>query len=951
MPSNSASPSFLSDGGEMGARMRGHDWSKSPLGSPSHWPQSLRTSVRLMLNTGHPMYIWWGPELACLYNDAYSRSIGPEMHPASMGLPAAEVWSEIWDMIRPEIQHVMSGLGATWQENALVPITRHGRREEVYWTYSYSPIDEESAPTGIGGVLVVCTETTGAVREGQRVTAEAERLRRLFEQAPSFMCTLKGPEHTYEFVNNAHRQIFNSADWVGKSVREAFPDLAGQGYYELLDGVYSSGTRHVARASPVRFRRSVHEPEQVRILDFIYEPIKDESGVVTGIFCEGFDLTESHAVEEALLQREEQLRLATDAAEIGFWDVDLITDTLVWPPRVKAMFGISPDVPVSMVDFYAGLHPQDRDHTARAFAAALDPRARPVYDVEYRTVGKEDGLIRWVAAKGRGVFDQQGRCIRVIGTAIDVTQRKKSEERLHELNETLERRVAEALAERRIYADIVEGTDALILVADMTYRLLAINRAGIQAFEQVYGVRPQVGDDLLDLLAHSPSSQAEVRKAWGRALNGDPYVAIQEFGDTDRGRRSFELRFEVLRNGAGEQIGAYQFVYDITERLRDQARLAEAEEQLRQAQKVEAVGQLTGGVAHDFNNLLQVLSGGVSILGMPLDADRKTKVLDGMRRAAERGASLTRQLLAFSRRQPLKPEAVDLRQHMEEMQEILSRTLRGDVIVATQFAADLWPVIVDPHELELAVLNLCVNSRDAMPHGGTITIRAHNLPNLRRPHLVGDFVNLSVSDTGSGMDKAILDRIFEPYFTTKDVGKGSGLGLAQVHGFASQSGGTVEVRSAPGEGTTVNVILSRSAAPPAGQGEGSSEQAHQKIRANGTVLLVEDDDEVADLVSEMLRQLGCVVTRAANAQLALAALSEGIAVRLVLSDIMMPGGMNGVELARQIRLRWPSQAVLLTTGYMQVADYDVLPKSTELLIKPYEIEELQRAIERAAPRR
>ena len=945
--SSHASLAFLSDGGEMGALMRAHDWSGSSLGSPSCWPQPLRTAVRLLLNTGHPMYIWWGPSLACLYNDAYSRSIGPEMHPGSLGLPAAQVWGEIWDIIGPEIEHVMSGRGATWHENALVPITRHGRREEVYWTYSYSPIDDEDSPTGVGGVLVVCTETTRAVLAEQRVTAEAARLRQLFEQAPSFMCTLKGPRHIFEFVNSAHRRLFNSADWVGKPVREAFPDLEGQGYYELLDGVYSTGERYVARASPVRYRLSAHEPEQVHILNFIYEPIRDEFGAVTGILCEGFDLTESHAVEEALRHREEQLRLATDAAEIGLWDVDLVTDTLFWPPRVKAMFAISPDVPVSMSDFYSGLYPKDRERVSHAFAAAVDPDRRALYDVEYRTVGKEDGLVRWVAAKGRGMFDRHGKCIRVIGTAIDVTRRKKAEERLRELNETLERRVAEALAERRIYADIVEGTDALILVADMGYRLLAINRAGILAFEQVYGVRPQVGDVLLDLLADAPAQQDEVRNAWGRALSGDPYVAIQAFGDPKLGRRHFEMRFEVLRNSHGQQIGAYQFVYDVTEKLRDQARLAEAEEQLRQAQKIEAVGQLTGGVAHDFNNLLQVISGGVSVLGMPIDGGRKVKVLEGMRRATERGASLTRQLLAFSRRQPLKREAVDLRQYMEEMSEILSRTLRGDVVVVTEFPEDLWPVTVDPNELELAVLNLCVNSRDAMPRGGTITIGARNLPSLRRPNLVGDFVSLSVSDTGSGIDQEILDRVFEPYFTTKEIGKGSGLGLAQVYGFAKQSGGAVEVLSAPGKGTVVSVILARSPVPPLGVSSDRSANGTEHTDAAGAVLLVEDDDEVADLVSEMLQQLGYVVTRTANAKLALATLAEGHPVRLVLSDVLMPGGMNGIELAKEIRMRSPRQAILLTTGYMGASAREFEVGNIELLAKPFEIADLKSAIERA----
>ena len=241
----------------------------------------------------------------------------------------------------------------------------------------------------------------------------------------------------FEFVNDAHRRLFNRSDAVGRTVREAFPDLADQGFYELLDQVYATGERYIAHGVPVRLRASPDGLEQRRRLDFIYAPILEEEGKVSGIFCEGYDLTESFTAQAALREREEQLRLATDAAEVGLWDVDLVTDTLFWPPRVKAMFGISPDVAVSMADFYAGLHPADRERTATAFAAACDPAARSIYDVEYRTVGKEDGLVRWIAAKGRGLFDEAGRCVRVIGTAIDISARKGAELALLESRERL----------------------------------------------------------------------------------------------------------------------------------------------------------------------------------------------------------------------------------------------------------------------------------------------------------------------------------------------------------------------------------------------------------------------------------------------------------------------------------------------------------------------------------
>jgi PAS domain S-box-containing protein len=440
---------FLADGGQLGILIRGHDWANTTLGLPERWPQPLRTAIRLILNSGHPMYIWWGPELLCFYNDAYSASIGPERHPGSIGLPARQVWAEIWHLIGPQIEQVMGGRGATWHENQLVPITRHGRLEDVYWTYSYSPLDDSQAPNGVGGVLVVCAETTPTVLAEKRRAEEVVRQREMFAQAPGFMIVMSGPTHRVEFVNDSHRRLFGSDDWGGRSIRDAFPDVSGQGFFELLDGVFATGRTYRGRAVPARFRRPEDGVEETRFLDFIYAPTHDGSGTINGVFCEGFDATQQIAAETALRRQEEQLRLATEAADVGLWDVDLVDDKLFWPPRVKAMFGISADADVSMADFYTGLHPEDRERTTAAFSAAVDPAQRSLYDVEYRTVGKEDDVLRWVAAKGRGIFDEAGKCVRVIGTAIDISQRKTTEQLLRLSEERLreaDRRKDEFLA-------------------------------------------------------------------------------------------------------------------------------------------------------------------------------------------------------------------------------------------------------------------------------------------------------------------------------------------------------------------------------------------------------------------------------------------------------------------------------------------------------------------------
>lgn len=369
------------------------------------------------------------------------------------------------------------------------------------------------------------------------------------------------------------------------------------------------------------------------------------------------------------------------------------------------------------------------------------------------------------------------------------------------------------------------------------------------------------------------------------------------------------------------------------------AERARVEEALRQAQRIEAIGQLTGGVAHDFNNLLMVISGGLEMLRRSRQPDRRERLMDGMQQAAQRGAVLTRQLLAFSRCQKLKPEPVNV------ARQLLDRSLRGDVHVTFEFASDLWPVEVDAAELEFVVLNLTVNARDAMPNGGLIIVRAENCAMLNRDELNGNYVRLSVSDTGTGIAPEVLARVFEPFYTTKEIGKGSGLGLAQVHGFASQSHGAVQIDSAVGHGTTVSLYLPRSEKSP-------REQDHRinvpvegpAARPVGSVLLVEDDDEVAKLASEMLDQLGYEVVRVASATAALGALANGRTIDVVFSDIMMPGGMNGVELAREIQNRRMELPVLLTSGYAEAVALEAKAAGIHILPKPYGLDDLSSAL-------
>jgi signal transduction histidine kinase/CheY-like chemotaxis protein len=422
-------------------------------------------------------------------------------------------------------------------------------------------------------------------------------------------------------------------------------------------------------------------------------------------------------------------------------------------------------------------------------------------------------------------------------------------------------------------------------------------------------------------------------------------------------QRQYEVRALLMaRERTSQQLEALvaERTMELEQSNRDlrsqMAERAKVEETLRQAQKMEAVGQLTGGVAHDFNNLLMVISGGLEMLERQTDPLRRRRLMDGMRQAAQRGAGLTRQLLAFARRQELKPQVVDLERLLAGMRELLDRSLRGDVTVSVNLAEGLWPIEVDAGELELVVLNLALNARDAMPNGGSITIEGENIADSEMGERPGDYVRLSIRDAGTGMTADVKKHAIEPFFTTKEVGKGSGLGLAQAYGFAKQSGGSLRIDTELGLGTTVTLFFPRSRKDPAPE---TTQVADPVIKrpepgSAGCVLLVEDDAEVAALVGEMLVQLGYQVTKAASARGALGALANGRAIDVVLTDIMMPGGMNGVELAREIRTRGHDVPVLLTSAYAQAVKLnDGGSADVRILSKPFRLDELASELQRA----
>ena len=807
---------FLPPGGETGAEIRARDWSATALGPPERWPPALRSALSLMLACPTAMFLAWGPDLACFYNDAYRPILGYRLD-AALGRPFREVWASIWDEIGPLVEATLAGESQTLTDVEL-DLSRRGEPERSWWSFTYSPV-------------------------------------------------------------------------------------------------------------------------------------RDEAGRIEGLFCVTAETTARVLGEAALRESEDHFRHTVELNPQVPWTCDPQGNITSYSNRWLELTGQAPGEPDG-AGWIEALHPDDVAGTLAAFARSL-ASGEPV-DVDYRIRVARTGEDRWMRARARPRRDGAGAIVRWYGVVEDVHDRRCAEERLREMNESLERRVAEALAQRKLWADVFETTDALVGALDLEYRFLAVNRAYADAFETLYGRRPGLGDNLLDLLADRPDDRAAAQAAWSRALAGEAFTRIDAFGDPGRKRAAYELTFSALRDARGRRIGAFQYAQDVTERLEGQERLARAEEALRHAQKMEAVGQLTGGVAHDFNNLLTIIRSSVEFLRRPnLPEERRTRYLEAVSDTVDRAAKLTSQLLAFARRQPLKPEVFDLGERLRGVADMLNSVTGARIRIVTEVPDAPCHVRVDAGQFETALLNLAVNARDAMDGEGTLRLRlacGTTLPSIRgHAGAPGPFVALSVADEGSGIAPDLMARIFEPFFTTKAVGKGTGLGLSQVIGFAKQSGGDVDVASAPDSGTTFTLYVPQAAAP-AAEAEAARAEAGPAVEERALcVLVVEDNLEVGRFCTQILEDLGHTTIWAHTAEAALAEMERAPdRFDAVFSDVVMPG-IGGVALARRLRADHPALPVILTTGYSDVLARDDA-HGFELVRKPYSAEQVARAL-RAVPAR
>lgn len=650
--------------------------------------------------------------------------------------------------------------------------------------------------------------------------------------------------------------------------------------------------------------------------------------------------------QTALDRSEARLQMAQSAGDVGLWDWDAETGEGFWSPTLYRSLGLPTDRRASVRSLLDTVHPDDRERVRQNNIAAI--RTGRMEPCEYRIV-RPDGEIRWMLSRGEVLVNGQGRAIRAVGVNIDITDRRHSFEKLQE-------------SEERFRA-LADSAPALLWISKTDGRREFVNQAYVEylglTYEQAleYDWRQSLHpDDLQRVLKEQVAGEASRKpfrlEARYRRKTGE-WCWIRSVSKPRYGPDGAFAGFTGIGIDINDAKQAEHDLQDVNELLAERVAAAlaerdEAQARLHHAQKLEAVGQLTGGVAHDFNNLLTVITGALDLIQRrPDDVERRNRMIEAALGAARRGERLTHQLLAFSRRQALKPEAVRIDDLLAESEPLLRRAVGEAVQFTLAPGAPQAVAMLDQGQFDAAIMNLVVNARDAVGQGGAIEIRTEACAladGQVQDVAAGDYIRVEVRDNGVGMPPDVLARALEPFFTTKEIGKGTGLGLSQAYGFARQSGGGLAIETVAGQGTSVSLYLPRyaEAAAPAPAPVSEHDQTPSVRRLH--VLLVEDDPEVGEMVSAMLVELGHAVVRVADVDQALAALEQHPDLDAVLTDLVMPGGRSGLDLAAAVNERRPGLAVILSTGYAGEAQLVAADTPWPLLRKPYAADALARAL-------
>ncbi len=905
------------------------DWSSTPLGALENWPAALRTTYGIMSTSSFAMCATWGPERTFIYNDAYIPFLG-ERHPAAQGMDIADVWPEVWSTIGPLVDKVLSGVPIHHQNMHLV-MTRNGYPEDTYWTFSYSPLEDASGT--IAGFLNVAIETTQVVTIQQPAIANAERVQ-LALAAGAIIGTWFWDLPTNRFtVDEAFARNFGLDPSLGRdglSLQQVVETVHPDDIESLLDAISEAISRGGPYAHQYRVRRADGRYYWLEANGRV-ELAADGSGLsFPGVLI---DVEERRAIEGerdraiarvmALNDELEQKVIAQTFERGRTWQITpdllgVLNDDGFFEasnPAWQATLGWTEEE-LSNTHFLAFVHPEDQADTQRVWRQ-IKEAGEPALGLENRFCSK-DGEWRWlswVAVPSGG---------KTYCSARDVTREK--------LNRAeLKKRTAER---DRLW----ESTNDLMGSAGLDGYFKTINPAWSQllGWESEQLLRAPFMDVVVE------EDRADVSALMQRLGNGEKVS-----GFTSRLRcKTGEARSFLWTAAPDAQGSIIHFVG------RDVTAQHMAEESLRQSQKMEAIGQLTGGIAHDFNNLLAGISGSLELMHLRIEQGRfheLTKYMGSAETATRRAAALTHRLLAFSRRQTLLPKPTDANLLIAGMLEMIQRTVGPAISLESELLPDLWTALVDASQLENTLLNLCINARDAMPNGGVIRTTTQNLwidarrgATLNLPE--GHYLSLAVQDNGVGMSQQVVARAVEPFFTTKPMGEGTGLGLSMAYGFAKQSGGQMRITSTVGEGTVVTLYLPRH------DGKAEVETTPSSIAgleltpggSGKTALVVDDEPAIRMLVSEVLEELGLQVIEAGDSAEGLSILQSETQVDLLISDVGLPGGMNGRQMADAALTRRPQMPVLLITGYAEnslLTDGQLRPGMT-VLTKPFTLDAL-----------
>jgi PAS domain S-box-containing protein len=728
-------------------------------------------------------------------------------------------------------------------------------------------------------------------------------------------------------------------DALGMPFREAWPELEEQ--FLPLHQAILAGERGSFFAEDLALRITRHGGvAEDTFFTFSYSPVPDDTvpSGVGGVLMTAVETTKRVVAERALRYREAEIARVQEIGQVGGFDVHLRERFRSRRSREYLLIhGLPPEAAnETHEDWLLRVHPDDREISERTFRDAIRGDGRE-YRLEYRIIRPSDGQVRWIGVRAEIERADDGEALRLVGANIDITDRKRVELALQRLNETLEHEVAQRTRERD---QLWRVSDDLIGVANFEGFWVSINPAAtaILGWSQ---------EELLAMPIASlwhPDDVAETLPHRRRLVEGGP---------TERFQNRYRHKDGSYRWLSWSSTAEGGFIYalgrDVTSEHEAADALRRAEEQLRQAQKMEAVGQLTGGIAHDFNNLLTGIIGSLDLMqkrvaqGRYADIERYATMAKA---AANRAASLTHRLLAFARRQPLDPKPVNVSRLVASIEELLRRSIGEQIALEIVSADGLFGTYCDPNQLESALLNLAINSRDAMPSGGTLTIRAANADvgtthAAARDIAPGQYVCVSVTDTGTGMSPTVQARAFDPFFTTKPLGQGTGLGLSMVYGFAHQSEGHVRIQSEMGRGTTVELYLPRYRGAVEDAAALAATDTAPAARDGETILVVEDEASVRELVVQVLDDLGYRALEAADGPAGLQILRSSARIDLLVTDVGLPG-MNGRQVAEAARTYRPDLKVLFITGYAESAAmaHGFLEPGMELVTKPFAVDAL-----------